>query len=67
MTSCALPKTEPVGDALQSTVLQPIDENDDDDDDDNDDDDDDDSELIYMYWRLLNMTFIHKVYTDRQI
>ena len=26
MTSCALPKTEPVGDALQSTVLQPIDE-----------------------------------------
>lgn len=32
---CALPKTEPVGDALQSTFLQPTD-----DDDDNKDDND---------------------------
>ena len=33
MTSHALPKTEPVGDALQSTVLPPTDDDDDDDDD----------------------------------
>ena len=34
MTSCALPKAEPVGDALQLTALQPTDYDDDDDDDD---------------------------------
>ena len=32
MTCCTLPKTEPVGDAFQSTVLQPADDDDDDDD-----------------------------------
>ena len=42
--------TEPVGDALQSTVLQPTDDddgdgNDDGDDDDDDDDGDDDSRI----------------------
>ena len=32
--SCAMPKTQPVGDALQSTTLQSADDDDDDDDDD---------------------------------
>lgn len=32
MTSFALPKTEPAGDALQSTALRSTDDNDDDDD-----------------------------------
>ena len=36
ISSCALPKTEPAGDALQSTALRLA--NDDDDDDDDDDD-----------------------------
>ena len=31
VTLCTLPKTEPVGDALQSTVPQPTDDDDDDD------------------------------------
>ena len=42
MTSCALPKTEPVGDDLQdlqSTALRST-------DDDDDDDDDDDNETV---------------------
>ena len=42
MTLCAVTKTEPVGDDLQSTALRSTNDDDDSDDDDDDNDDDDD-------------------------
>ena len=57
MTLCAVTKTEPVGDDLQSTALRSTDDDDDsdddDDDDDNDDDDDDDDDDKWT--RLRNL------------
>ena len=44
MTLCAVTKTEPNGDDLQSTALRSTDDDDDSDDDDDDDDNDDDDD-----------------------
>jgi len=57
MISCALPKSDPVGDALQSTALCSTD----------DDDDDDDDVDVIQWWNPFTrssdtgMTFILKL------
>ena len=70
MTSCALPKTEPTGDDLQSTALRSADDDDDEDDDDDQFSDDHNSsgkkqrakKTIHNYSFLLFINFSMRHY-----